>query len=298
MDKTSDYQQKASNGVEDYLTDEIQELLSTLPREKNFDGSYLYQYQGFWYYLVESSHICNCSSFSLCIGTQSLTTNPHELVPFIDKPAYYLKINQSPTTSTFGTHIPYSSLPHSIVDSNCLIVYMCRNPLDQFISHWHFLLKIAQDRKMEPLSLEEAFESVSNGIQGFGPFWEHVLGYWKASLENPNKILFLTYEDVIENTLFYIKKLAEFLGCPFSDVEEKLGVIEEISKLCSFENMKDLEVNKTGKLQPDRGPKNSYYFRKGKVGDWTNYLTSAMSESLKILMDEKFTGSGLTFKMS
>ncbi|KAI9198597.1 hypothetical protein LWI28_018826 [Acer negundo] len=44
-----DSQQKASNGVEDYLTDEIQELLSTLPREKSFDGSYLHQYQGFWY---------------------------------------------------------------------------------------------------------------------------------------------------------------------------------------------------------------------------------------------------------
>ncbi|TXG46869.1 hypothetical protein EZV62_026163 [Acer yangbiense] len=331
MEKTSDSQQKTSNGVEDYLTDEIQELLSTLPREKSFDGSYLYQYQGFWYRSIYiagmiSAHrhfqardsdtiLITCPKSgttwlkALTYATVHrsryaiehsplLTTNPHELVPFIDHPAYYLKINQSPTTSIFGTHIPYSSLPHSVVDSNCRIVYMCRNPLDQFISHWHFMLKIAQDRKMEPLSLEEAFESVSNGIQGFGPFWEHVLGYWKASLDNPHKILFLKYEDVIENTLFYVKKLAEFLGCPFSDVEEKLGVIEEISKLCSFENMKDLEVNKTGRLLPDRGPKNSDFFRKGKVGDWTNYLTSAMSESLKILMDEKFSGSGLTFKLS
>ncbi|KAK2644620.1 hypothetical protein Ddye_019815 [Dipteronia dyeriana] len=207
MEKTSDSQQKASKGVEDYPTDEIQELISTLPIEKNFDVTYLYQYQGFWY---RSIYIAGMIS-------------------------------------------AYRNFQARDSDTNHLSEI--RNPLDQFISHWHFMLKIAQDRKMEPLSLEEAFESVSNGIQGFGPFWEHVLGYWKASLENPQKILFLKYEDVIENTLFYVKKSAEFLGCPFSDVEEKQGVIEEISKLCSFENMKDLEVNKTGRLQPTVGLK-------------------------------------------
>ncbi|KAK3188523.1 hypothetical protein Dsin_028084 [Dipteronia sinensis] len=132
MEKTSDSQQKASYGIEDYLTDEIQELLSTLPREKNFEGSYLYQYQGFWYRSIYiagmiSAHkhfqardsdtiLITClksgttwlKALAYAIVHRSryafeqsplLTTNPHELVPSIDHPAYYLKINQSPTTS-------------------------------------------------------------------------------------------------------------------------------------------------------------------------------------------------------
>ncbi|KAL5840338.1 hypothetical protein ACOSQ4_012946 [Xanthoceras sorbifolium] len=225
-----------------------------------------------------------------------LTANPHELVPFIDHPSYYsenycprdLEHLSNSTQSIFGTHIPYPLIPRSIVNSICRILYMCRNPLDQFISHWHFM----------PLSLEEALERVSHGMQAFGPSWEHVLGYRRASLENPNKILFLKYEDVMEDTLLYVKKMADFLGCPFSSVEENQGVIAEISKLCSFENMKDLEVNKTGRLVRSDALKNNFFFREGKVGDWTNYLTSLMLERLKKLMEEKFSGSGLTFRIS
>ncbi|KAH7569425.1 hypothetical protein JRO89_XS06G0159800 [Xanthoceras sorbifolium] len=238
-------QQKASNGVQDYyLTDEVRQLISTLPREKDFDGTYLYQYQeGFWYrptYIVgilsaqrhfqardddiilityPKSGTTWLKALTYAIVHRShyafehsplLTSNPHELVPFIELSAFIRKI------------------------------IVLESILDQFISHWHFMVKIAQDRETDPLSLEEALERVSRGIQGCGPSWEHVLGYWRASLENPNKILFLKYEDVMEDTLFYVKKMAEFLGCPFSSVEENQGVIAEILKLCSFENMKDL----------------------------------------------------------
>ncbi|KAL5773189.1 hypothetical protein ACOSQ2_013113 [Xanthoceras sorbifolium] len=287
-------QQKASYGVEDYyLTDEVRQLISTLPREKDFDCTYLYQYQeGFWYRPTYIAGILSAQrhfqALTYAIVHRShypfehsplLTANPHEL-------------------SIFGTHIPYPSIPRSIMNSNCRIVYMCRNPLDQFISHWHFMVKIAQDRETEPLSLEEALERVSHGIQAFGPSWEHVLGYWRASLENPNKILFLKYEDVMEDTLLYVKKMADFLGCPFSSVEENQGVIAENSKLCSFENMKDLEVNKTGRIVRPDALKNNFFFREGKVGDWTNYLTSSMLERLKKLMEEKFSGFDLTFRIS
>ncbi|KAL5775255.1 hypothetical protein ACOSP7_012812 [Xanthoceras sorbifolium] len=238
------------------------------------------------------------------LGTTWLKALVYAIVhlPFIDHPSYYsenycpcdLEHLSNSTQSIFGTHIPYPLIPRSIVNSICRILYMCRNPLDQFISHWHFMVKIAQDRETEPLSLEEALERVSHGMQAFGPSWEHVLGYRRASLENPNKMLFLKYEDVMEDTLLYVKKM----GCPFSSVEENQGVIAEISKLCSFENMKDLEVNKTGRLVRPDALKNNFFFREGKVGDWTNYLTSLMLERLKKLMEEKFSGSGLTFRIS
>ncbi|KAK9204126.1 hypothetical protein WN943_014384 [Citrus x changshan-huyou] len=45
-------------------------------------------------------------------------------------------------------------------------------------------------------------------------------------------------------------RLADFLRCSFSEGEEANGVIEEISKLCSFDNIKGLEATKFGK-QPD-----------------------------------------------
>ncbi|XP_059650476.1 cytosolic sulfotransferase 6-like [Cornus florida] len=127
------------------------------------------------------------------------------------------------------------------------------------------------------------------GKQNFGPFWDHVLGYWNASLETPHKVLFLNYDDLKEDTTFHLKNLAEFLGCPFSLEEEEKGVVEEIIKLCSFENLKDLSTNKTGKRP--------YYFRKGQVGDWANYMTPSMVEHLEVVVKEKFSGPGLSFKV-
>ncbi|KAK6116883.1 hypothetical protein DH2020_049374 [Rehmannia glutinosa] len=93
----------------------------------------------------------------------------------------------------------------------------------------------------------------------------------------------------------FVKKIAEFMGYPFTEEEEKQGLIDEIAKLCSFENLKNLEVNKNGDI---RGVlKNSSFFRKGKVGDWTNYLTPDMAERIKKIMESKFGGCGLIFKI-
>lgn len=40
---------------------------------------------------------------------------------------------------------------------------------------------------------------------------------------------------------------------------------------------------------------NESYFRKGAVGDWVNYITPEMAESLDKFLTEKFRGSGFTF---
>ncbi|MFQ6634771.1 hypothetical protein Gotur_010159 [Gossypium turneri] len=100
-----------------------------------------------------------------------------------------------------------------------------------------------------------------------------------------------------------------FLGVPFTEEEEKQGVVEEIAKICSFENMKDLEVNKKG-VQTFGYPQETFsgktktfevpceaFFRKAKMGDWSNYLTPSMVERLEKLIQEKLENSGLTFKL-
>ncbi|KAK3198729.1 hypothetical protein Dsin_022144 [Dipteronia sinensis] len=105
---------------------------------------------------------------------------------------------------------------------------------------------------MKLFPLEKAFEMASQGVQGYGHFWVNMLGYWKASLEQPDKILFLKYEDLKEDVNFHFKRLADFLGCPFYVDEERREVIEERSKLCSFDNLKNLEVNKLSKLPVEK----------------------------------------------
>ncbi|XP_028071227.1 cytosolic sulfotransferase 18-like [Camellia sinensis] len=134
------------------------------------------------------------------------------------------------------------------------------------------------------------------GVTSYGPFWDRVLEYWKASRERPDKVLFLKYEDMKEDPISHLKVLAKFMGLPFSLEEESQGLIEEVLKLCSFDNLKDLKVNKNEKNK--NGRPYSMFFRKGEVGDWANYLTPSMLERMSKLMEEKFDGSGLNFKFS
>lgn len=142
-------------------------------------------------------------------------------------------------------------------------------------------------------SLEEAFELFCGGVSMYGPFWDHVLGYWEESLKNPRKVLFLKYEEMKDQPEHQLRKLSEFLGCPFSEEEEKEGVLQGIVKLCSFDNLSNLKINKVGKLPS--GEDYSVFFRKGEVGDWKNHLTMEMVEHLDKICKEKFDGSGLRF---
>ncbi|KAK6116887.1 hypothetical protein DH2020_049378 [Rehmannia glutinosa] len=264
MEKKEEYPNCSSAEVDNTNSpkDEIHEVLQTLEQQTNWDGSPLFKYNGYWFpqhffrpilsfqkhFKAKDSDIILASSpksgttwlkalaFSIVNrnvypNDQSplLTCNPHALVPSLERHLYSLQENPDlehiPNPRIFSTHMPFSSIrPDSIRDSECKTIY---------------------------------------GIHPYGPFWDHILESWNAHLKNPEKALFLKYEDLKQDTTFHIKKIAEFLGCPFSLEEEKQGLIEQIAKLCSFENLKNLEVNKTGKI---RGVlKNSSFFRKEKL---------------------------------
>ena len=52
---------------------------------------------------------------------------------------------------------------------------------------WHFNHKMNDKEEvsvMKDLPLEDAFEFYCEGLTPFGPYWDHLLGYWRASLES------------------------------------------------------------------------------------------------------------------
>ncbi|RZC75787.1 hypothetical protein C5167_000184 [Papaver somniferum] len=239
-----------------------------------------------------------------------LTVSPHDLVPFVEFKHDTLDndhlrfTKNNPTHDSpcrlIATHIFYPSLPESIKTgtTKCKVIYLCRNPRDIFVSLWLFInelrAQLPESNDYHPsLSIEEAFEFFCNGVSVFGPFWDHVLGYWKESLENPHKVLFMKYEDLKKERKTQLKRLAEFIGCSFTLEEERQGVIEDVSSLCSFEHLKNLDVNKNGSR---KRTVNKAYFRKGEIGDWENHLTPQMVKRLDSLMEEKLQGSGLVFQ--
>ncbi|KAK2968859.1 hypothetical protein RJ640_008026 [Escallonia rubra] len=306
----------------DEVTQECQALLSTLPKEKTRLMT-LYKYQGFWYNALWLEGVLECQPHFQAQDTDILlattpksgttwlkalmftlvnrkdcpiitedhplvTTNPQDLVPNLEFDLY--ANNQVPDLASFAsprlfsTHLPFTSLPKSVHESACKLVYLCRDPKDVFVSLWHFSNKL-RPQNLDIIAFEETFHKYCKGVSFYGPFWDHILGYWNESLRNPEKMLFLKYEDMKEQPRLHLRRLAQFMHCPFSAKEETEGVVDEILRLCSFGNLRNLEVNKDGKLSS--GFENSAFFRRGEVGDWKNYLTAEMGDQLDEIIEEK-----------
>ncbi|XP_021735569.1 flavonol sulfotransferase-like [Chenopodium quinoa] len=317
--------------------EKIQEVQNNLPKSP-FMGSELVQlakYQNFWYGDMYIQNILKlqrnfvAQDTDLIIGslmktgttwlkallfaivkrihhavTQSplLSHHPHEHVHSLE-PLYgehpSHNPNDIPLPRLFSTHLSYTSLPESIKNSKCRILYICRNPLDMLVSLYFFSINFMkkQVEDFKPPSMEEFFEDFHDGRHPCGPFFEHVVEFWKTSLERPEKVLFLKYEDLKDDPTFHLKRLAKFIGVPFSPQEESEGVITQIIELCSIKTMKELEVNKSDDKAIDKFFDKKTYFRKGEVGDWINHFTPTMVERMKNLMEEKLKGTGLSFTL-
>ncbi|KAK1296008.1 Cytosolic sulfotransferase 12 [Acorus calamus] len=220
--------------------------------------------------------------------------NPHECVPFLSYLYFEGRLpdlDSLPAPRLFSAHVPFSLLPKSVLTSGCRIVYLCRDPKDNFVSLWHHIFARAP-RDLSHHSLDEFFELFCSGVSMGGPIWDHALDYWRESLRRPERVMFMKYEQLKGDTGGCLKRLAEFIGCPFSEEEEREGKVEEIVGMCSFERLSGLEVNKHGRFG---SVKNQTFFRRGEVGDWKSHLTPEMAERLDRITEEKLRGSGLEF---
>ncbi|CAI9266210.1 unnamed protein product [Lactuca saligna] len=313
------------------LLDRYKEKITRFPREKGWMGQDVYMYQGFWYisenaFSIETTMAVQenfqAQSTDIYIVTQPKcgTTwikaivfaivnrtkyknikpsshplniyNPHKCVPFLETeivrniPTY----GHADSPRLFASHIPYNALPKSVLDYGCRLVYMCRNPKDVLVSWFHFANNL-KDKSRTQMTIGEMLDVYAKGFMPYGPYWDHVKEYHKASSEDPTKVLFLTFEDMKVDTASKLKRLAEFLGFPFTEEEVANGVVDEIVMLCSFENLKD--VNKNGDFR--KGIPNGSFFREGKVGGWRNYLTNEMTQILDDITMEKFHGLDISF---
>ncbi|KAL6638755.1 hypothetical protein ACP70R_023614 [Stipagrostis hirtigluma subsp. patula] len=222
-----------------------------------------------------------------------LRLNPHDCVPLMDTlfaAGSGSKMDSLPSPRLMATHLHHALLPASITENHgCKIIYICRDPKDMLVSLWHFIRELIPD-----LSFSDMFEHACQGISYSGPIWDHVLGYWNASKASPEKVLFLMYEDMLRNPVDNTRKLARFVGQPFSPAEEEEGVAMDIVRLCSFKKLKSLRVNKNAgstRLMFS----NDKFFRKGEAGDWVNHMTQDMARRLDTIVEEKLRGSGLSF---
>ncbi|XP_078144234.1 cytosolic sulfotransferase 3-like [Centroberyx gerrardi] len=199
----------------------------------------------------------------------------HERVPFleINNPSLPTGIDLAEKLPTsprlIKTHLPVQLVPKSFWEQNCRIVYVARNAKDNAVSYFHFgRMNMLQP---EPGDWSSFLQRFMEGKMVFGPWYDHVTGWWEKK-QTHSKLLYLFYEDLIEDTGREIDRLCSFLGLSPS-AEEKETVIRGVQ----FDNMKKNKMTNYSTVQV-MDLKVSPFMRKGKVGDWKNHFTVAQSE--------------------
>ncbi|CAH8341946.1 unnamed protein product [Eruca vesicaria subsp. sativa] len=322
-----DHKEIHVNLREDMVTEETRKLICSLPKDKDSQGN-LCKYQGCWYYYNTLQAVINfqksfqpqdtdiilasfpksgttwLKALTVALLERSkheddplnhplLSNNPHALVPLLESSTPDLtKFLPSSSTRLFSTHMPFHTVKEGLKGYPCKIVFICRNAKDELISRWYFRCKY-ENVEVTRSILESMCESLCRGSTFYGPIWDHVLSYWRGSLKDPSHVLFMKYEEIKEEPYAQLKRLAEFIGCPFTEEEEESGTVNKIVELCSLRSLSDLEANKTGKTL--NGVDYKFFFRKGEVGDWKNHLTPEMKSRIDMIIEEKLRGSGLSF---
>ncbi|KAL1534725.1 cytosolic sulfotransferase 17-like [Salvia divinorum] len=300
--------------------------LSSLPKEKWLGDDYLVQLEGFWLlpqFVKPIKRVINHynplpSDVMLVTFPKTGTTwlksllysilnrsskhklvaeHPHELVPFLEIQVF-AEVDEPPVLAApsngprlFATHIPYQLMAKTLDSSQCKVVYLTRNPKDTLVSLWHFVNKWNKENPNQSWSLDDATDKFCRGVSLYGPYYDHVIGYKELSLKRPENVMFVTFEEMLEDPHNYVKKLGDFLGCPFEEGDE----VDEIVKNCSIEVLSSHDVNKSEESPAWFSLPYNSFFRKGKIGDYKNYLSDECVKRIDILTKDKFHSLGFMY---
>lgn len=178
----------------------------------------------------------------------------------------------------FKTHLDYARAP-----KGARYVCVTREPGDALLSLYHFFSDTLLDPMM--ISVEEfARAFYMRSTEAFVSYWEHLASWWCARFEQP--ILFLSYEDLVQDLPGSVASIARFLG--FDLDRATLDLVVEQS---SFEFMRrhrerfasvNSRVGVDGRLHPVRFET----VRRGRVGDPGRELSPEVRARLSALWAE------------
>ncbi|XP_017561183.1 cytosolic sulfotransferase 3-like isoform X1 [Pygocentrus nattereri] len=214
-------------------------------------------------------------------------------VPFLDGafpglPTGVELADMLPTTPRLiKTHLPVQLVPKSFWEQNCRVIYTARNAKDNAVSYYHFnRMNMGQP---DPGDWSTFLQTFMDGKTVFGPWYDHVCGYWEKKQTHSN-IHYMFFEDMVEDTGREVERLCSFLGSSTS-AEEK----ERITKATQFDAMKQNKMTNYSTV-PVMDSKISPFMRKGKVGDWKNHFTVAQNEQFDEHYKQKMKSTTLQFR--
>ena len=198
-------------------------------------------------------------------------------------------IENLPSPRFVKTHLQHFLLPEQLRSGKGKIIYTARNLPDTLWSLYNFTELIT----MRKSPFGKYFKRFMDGREPWTPWGRHVREFWDQ--RNDENVLFLKFEDTVEDMAGTVRRIAEFLGRELSEEN-----VKKICDHCSIENMKKNEMTNGDyfvdvadfEMAPDHGG----LINSGKGGGWRDHVTDEMHALMKGEMEKYFSGSGLTFK--
>ena len=136
--------------------------------------------------------------------------------------------------------------------------------------YYHFQTMVDYERYLGTFA--EFRDKFVRGEVMYGPYREHVKGY----LDHADTVLCVTYEQLHEDRVGVVRKVAEFLEKPVT-----AGEAEDIAKHTDFKSMKQnpgCNFRHWEKSRMIKATEEGAFMRKGKVGDWRNHFKAEESD--------------------
>ncbi|XP_060700669.1 sulfotransferase 2B1-like [Hemiscyllium ocellatum] len=208
-------------------------------------------------------------------------------VPWLEQKTGKSLLENRPSPRLITTHLTYHMMPKSFYTSKAKVVYVSRNPKDALVSsfHYHGMASFLEN----PGTFEEFIDKFLEGKVMFGSWFDHIKSWWPR--KDQDNILFLTYEELLQDMRSALLKLKEFLGKPLSD-----DAIERIVTQTKFNNMKQNKMSNYSFVPEElMDQKKSNFLRKGIAGDWKTHFTTAQTEHFNSVYTQEMKGINFPF---
>ncbi|KAM7420102.1 hypothetical protein PAMA_014690 [Pampus argenteus] len=183
------------------------------------------------------------------------------------------------------SHLPYQLMPSALSQKRGKVIYVARNPKDVLVSYYYFH-KLATMLET-PKDFSDFFEKFIRG-DVFGCRWFDHIKTWYSHKADVN-MLFITYEEMIQDLQSAVERISLFLGKELTDKQ-----LANVVKHSTFNNMKKIPQASYEQVSLDLlNHHQGTFMRKGIIGDWKNHFTVAQNERF----DEVFQGEMKDFPL-
>ena len=193
------------------------------------------------------------------------------------------KLAAQPGKRLIKSHLGPHFFQKALRGTKAKFIICMRNIKDNLVSYFHFYKTNAELGSFKG-TFSEYLKLFEENKLIHGDWFDFNLAWW-ALKDNPN-ILFLKFEDLIQDAEGQIRKIDAFLGTNSSD-----DVINKVCENVAFDVMKN---NPTVNRSNNNDIGN--FMRKGKVGDWRRHFSMDESVTLDDLYAKKMKDSGLKFQ--